>query len=82
MSTRRKYRRLKRLVERWIRAEWAFRYGPDAYQNYPTKKYLQAERRVRRAVTGTKELGKAGLRLGCKEKKFKPLKLRQAKLFD
>lgn len=62
---RKKLRRVYSATKAWVRAEFAFRCGPAAYGNETTKRYLKAEGRLRKALIGTRGLGKAGKRLGC-----------------
>lgn len=51
-------------VQRWIKAEWAFRLGPYAYGDKTTERYVRAERRLRAALTGKANLGEAAKLLG------------------
>ncbi len=51
--------KLTRAVEQWIRAEWCFRLGPYPYTREAEGWLLQAERKLRRALTGKGKLGDA-----------------------
>jgi hypothetical protein len=51
-------------VERWIKAEWAFRAGPCAYNDSVANAMLAAEDNLRKVATGKKWLMNAARRLG------------------
>ncbi len=48
--------RLVELVRQWIRAEYEFRLGSRAYTKQAEEWLLRSEQRLRRAVTGEREL--------------------------
>jgi hypothetical protein len=64
---------LQKLVEDWIKAEFHFRIG--AYGGVDPleaqKMYVMAEKRLRKAVTGKKELLDAGTSLGLKMAEYR-----------
>lgn len=55
---------LKTAVERWIRADWFFRWGPYAFSERAQDIIVQAERELREAATGHQELSGAAQALG------------------
>lgn len=74
-------RELKEMAEAWVRAEFAFRLGPNAYQQEQTDWFIEAENELRRAISGEPGLGKAARSLGSpgadeleREELAKPLK--------
>lgn len=58
---------LQKVTEAWVRAEYYFRLGPNAYQTPETDWYERAIVRLRRAVTGKGDLRDAFEKLGSKE---------------
>lgn len=56
--------KLERAVEKWIKAEWAFRLGPHAYDTKPMHNLIEAEEQLRKAVTGQKGLNNAAAEIG------------------
>jgi hypothetical protein len=56
--------RILKLVRNWVRAEYHFRLGPSAYGDTEQAWLLRAMERLRRAVTGKGDLGKAFHSLG------------------
>lgn len=56
--------KLREAIEAWIRAEFLFRLGPFAYEDEPTKWYLEAEDRMRKAVSGEADLTEAARAIG------------------
>jgi hypothetical protein len=52
------------MAERWVRAEYAFRLGPNAYHGETPTWLVAAEDDLRRAVTGHTELRAAARALG------------------
>ncbi len=48
--------RLTELVRRWIRAEHVFRFGSRAYTKQAEEWLLEAEQRLRKVVTGKRQL--------------------------
>lgn len=65
--------KLSKAIERWIRAEYEFRLGPQAYRDTPTKWYLEAEDTLRKALTGCKSLRDAAKAVGVSVPDPKPL---------
>jgi hypothetical protein len=57
--------RLSKAIKQWIRAEYAFRHGPNAYHGNTTDKIIEAEENLREVLTGHRQLGSAGASLGC-----------------
>ena len=57
---------LRRAAEAWVRAEWAFRHGPQAYRDETMRWYLDAEDALREALTGVSDLVQAARELGVK----------------
>lgn len=58
---------LKQAVRNWVQAEFDFRCGRWAYTAETQARYITAERKLRRALTGKGELGKAfGVLIGEK----------------
>lgn len=57
---------LEQAVSVWVRCEWAYRLGPNAYQTPEQDELIKAEERLRRALTGKGSLGAAFERLGGK----------------
>lgn len=53
-----------RAVRAWIRAEYEFRCGQQAYCGDTGEWFNQASNELRRALTGKSDLGKAGVVLG------------------
>jgi hypothetical protein len=70
--------KLRDAVERYIRAEFAFRCGPYAYREHVTKWYMEADDALREAATGHRDLREAGISLGCKVEPNKNLKPSQS----
>lgn len=56
MNHKKENKKLKLAIGDWIKAEYAFRYGPFAYQNAVTDEWLKANRKLRRALTGTSDM--------------------------
>ena len=50
---------VEQAVRRWVIAEYQFRFGPHAYEAETAEAYDRATRRLRKAVTGQKDLGNA-----------------------
>lgn len=67
---RKKLKRVYSATKAWVRAEFAFRLGPVAYETEPTNLYLKAEAKLRKVLTGSSRLARAGKRLGCKATDF------------
>jgi len=61
--------RVVNAVKLWIRAEYQFRLGNQAYSDETTKWYLRAERRLRRIAAGSSDLEKAAKSIGVQEMK-------------
>ena len=55
---------LEQAVANWIRAEYQFRLGGSAFQMEQQVWYCRAERRVRKALTGSGSLEEAFQRIG------------------
>ena len=53
-------------MEHWIKAEYAFRLTDRNYTAEAQAWLLEAEDQLREAVSGHKDLGKAGKALGCR----------------
>jgi hypothetical protein len=64
--------KLRNAVENWIRAEHAFRLGPDAYSNRTQAWLIQAEEQLRKACSGKKHLHNAAKALGVKVEQERP----------
>ena len=47
---------LRKAVAKWVRAEYEFRLGPQAYSNVTTDWYVDAENQLRIALTGKSDL--------------------------
>ena len=56
---------VKQAIRKWIRTEFAFRFGPGAYLSETQTAYLVAEAELRECVTGERLLSFAGKELGC-----------------
>lgn len=50
---------LEQAVAAWIRAEWEFRFGPHSYTFDRQEWCVQAERKLRQALTGKRDLPNA-----------------------
>lgn len=59
-----KYRNLRDAVRAWVRAEWEFRLGDDAYHGKTTDWLIDAEESLREVLTQQRSLGAAGEALG------------------
>ena len=78
---------IREKAECWIKAEYAFRLMDRNYTAEAQAWLLEAEEQLREAVTGHKDLGKAGKVLGCRSKlpvkrinKRKKLQVRKTKI--
>lgn len=69
---------LRELVERWIRAEWQFRMGPDKFSSKSQDWYDKASGDLRRHVTGEENWADAAEELGCKLEKPKKKRRKKA----
>ncbi len=56
--------KLRSRAEAWVRAEFQFRCGPQAYQDEPTRWFMRAERQLRRAISGCADLREANKAIG------------------
>lgn len=54
---------LEDAVAAWVRAEYHFRLGPNAYNSQETQWYVRSEKALRRALTGKGELSAAFIEL-------------------
>lgn len=61
--------KLEQAVAEWIRAEWEFRCGVQAYQGNTPDWLSKTERRLRRALTGKGDLDEAFNKLKNETKK-------------
>lgn len=73
--------RVKTAAEAFIRAEWEFRCGLIAYHGNTQEWYEDAADALREAVTGNKDLAKAGETLGKSKANPPPRKRLQVELF-
>lgn len=54
-------------AERWIRCEFLFRYGGQAYSDKTQKWYMSAEEELRKVVTGSTDLVRAAKIIGTND---------------
>lgn len=61
--------KLRDAVEKWVRAEWYFRWSAHNYTEESQTAFYEAENELREALTGEQDLRKAGETLGLKMNK-------------
>ena len=72
--------RLRKAAEAWVRAEWHFRCGPNAFQEREAVWYCDATDELRQVLTGEIDLDVAAKSLGVRIKpERKRLKLSNTK---
>jgi hypothetical protein len=67
--------KLSEAAAAWVRAEYYFRLGPDAYSKAAQDSLIAAEEALRKAVSGKRGLGNAAAELGVRQV-AKPVKAR------